>query len=390
MKNLKSYEDHMRLLHDIEGGKARVITYGMTDTNHALLAKDFLSAENVVANFDSNKNKWGQKLSMGVTTMPLDAITEMSKKADGIIIMADAVFQIGAYLETLGLSYCHGRLMNEKLPPRFIERARIEKNKVAENADKLNKVRSLLADSRSQIVYDSLITARTTDNPHELYLSLCEIISDDQYFPKFVPSFLPLKDEIFVDGGAYYGDTIQALRKLGEEKRVYKHIYAFEPDPINFEILCQYVSDDPDITCYKKGLYSKDTFVEFFSDTVSYRSKIKEFVREDRIFNNTYFSQWLSPGESIKIEACSIDNLIKDRVTFIKMDLEGSEPVALKGAENTIRLNKPKLAICIYHNIEDFWEIPLYIKEIVPEYKLYLGHHGIGFCCLETVLYALI
>ena len=107
MKNLKSYEDHINLLLDVKDGKARVITFGMTDTNYnnQLFAKEFLSSDNVLANFDSDKNKWGQKLSMGVTTMPLDVITEMSKKVDGIIIMADRVLQIGTYLETLGLSF---------------------------------------------------------------------------------------------------------------------------------------------------------------------------------------------------------------------------------------------------------------------------------------------
>jgi len=74
VKNLKSNEEHVRLLRDIKDGKARVITYAMTD-NHYIFAKDFLLAENVVANFDSDKNKWGQKLYMGITTMPLDVIT---------------------------------------------------------------------------------------------------------------------------------------------------------------------------------------------------------------------------------------------------------------------------------------------------------------------------
>ena len=94
--------------------------------------------------------------------------------------------------------------------------------------------------------------------------------------------------------------------------------------------------------------------------------------------------------KSIKIEVCSIDNVIDDKVTFIKMDIEGSELEALKGAEKTVRSHKPKLAICLYHKIEDFWEIPLYINEIVPEYKLYAAHHHPDPDCYSTVLYALI
>lgn len=77
-----------------------------------------------------------------------------------------------------------------------------------------------------------------------------------------------------------------------------------------------------------------------------------------------------------------------DKVTFIKMDVEGSELESLKGAKNTILRDKPKLAICIYHKPEDMVTIPLYIKELVPEYKLYVRHHSNSWA--ETVLYAVL
>ena len=379
MKNLKSYEDHIRLLRDIKNGKARVITYAMTDTNytHYLFAKEFFSVENVIANFDSDENKWGQKLGVGVTTMPLDVINEMSKKVDGIIVMSEAIFQIGVYLETLGLSFCHVRLMDEKTPLRLIKKGRIEKNIIGRNEDELNQARSLLTDRRSQKVYDYVIAARTTNNPSEVLSKLTKITTDDQYFPEQVPSFLPLNDEVFVDGGAFDGDTIRKMMKLAKEKRVYRHIYAFEPDPKNYSKLCQFVSDDTNIKCYEKGLYSKETTLEFFND-LGGASRVKSAGESD--INH----------KPIKIEVCNIDNVIKDRVTYIKMDIEGSELEALKGAEKTIRLNKPKLAISLYHKIEDFWEIPKYIKEIVPEYKLYANHHKLWYECVDTVLYALI
>ena len=72
--------------------------------------------------------------------------------------------------------------------------------------------------------------------------------------------------------------------------------------------------------------------------------------------------------------------------TIIKMDVEGFEFETLKGAETIIRSLKPKLAICIYHKTLDFYEIPLYLKSLVPEYKFKVRQHEPGFC--ETVLYA--
>ena len=68
------------------------------------------------------------------------------------------------------------------------------------------------------------------------------------------------------------------------------------------------------------------------------------------------------------------------------MDIEGAELESLQGARKTIRRDRPKLAVCIYHKPEDMIEIPLYIKELVPEYKLYIRHHSNSGT--ETVLYA--
>lgn len=81
------------------------------------------------------------------------------------------------------------------------------------------------------------------------------------------------------------------------------------------------------------------------------------------------------------------DVLSGERITFIKMDVEGSELEALKGAENIIKNQHPKMAICLYHKIEDFWQIPMYIKAIVPEYRFGIRHHcPANFN--DTVLYA--
>ena len=65
----------------------------------------------------------------------------------------------------------------------------------------------------------------------------------------------------------------------------------------------------------------------------------------------------------------------KEKATFIKMDIEGSELEALKGAKNQIMNYSPRLAICVYHKREDLITIPQYIKKLVPEYKLYLRAH---------------
>ncbi len=69
------------------------------------------------------------------------------------------------------------------------------------------------------------------------------------------------------------------------------------------------------------------------------------------------------------------------------MDVEGVELKSLMGAHDTILRDRPKLAVSIYHKYEDMIQIPLYIKSLVPEYRLYVRHYSNNAC--ETVLYAI-
>ncbi len=72
--------------------------------------------------------------------------------------------------------------------------------------------------------------------------------------------------------------------------------------------------------------------------------------------------------------------------TFVKMDIEGAELDALQGARETITRHAPVLAICLYHRPDHLWEVPLYLKGLRPDYRLYLRRYGED--CWEQVLYA--
>jgi len=113
------------------------------------------------------------------------------------------------------------------------------------------------------------------------------------------------------------------------------------------------------------------------------------FVTESRIVDDAIemnHGSNVSKGDTY-IDTVSIDErFISEKVSFIKMDIEGAETEAIRGAMNIIKRDKPKLAISIYHKKEDIYEIPLLINEICPEYKFYLRHFSSHLC--ETVLLA--
>ena len=99
-------------------------------------------------------------------------------------------------------------------------------------------------------------------------------------------------------------------------------------------------------------------------------------------------STCITENGSLVIQGYDIDSIVgEEQVTFIKMDIEGSELKALEGAEKTIKRHKPKLAICIYHKPMDVIEIPSYIMRLVPEYKFCIRQYTSRMW--ETVLYAI-
>ena len=88
------------------------------------------------------------------------------------------------------------------------------------------------------------------------------------------------------------------------------------------------------------------------------------------------------------IEVVSLDEYIGEgKCNFIKMDIEGAELLALKGAVGIIKRERPILAVCIYHSLQDFWEIPKFLMNEFVDYEYYIRHHAL--ICNETVLYAI-
>ena len=183
-----------------------------------------------------------------------------------------------------------------------------------------------------------------------------------QYFPSGILEFS--ENEVFVDAGAFDGDTIEIFVEKTKD-RGYKKIYAFEPDNTNYSKLAKRKIMNLEI--HNKGIYSCNSILKFI--------------------DNMGGSSKLDNGGEVEVEVVSLDEMnLKDLPTFIKMDIEGSELEALKGAKEIIKNNKPKLAICIYHKLEGLWEIPLFVKELVPEYKFYIRNYTSNFG--EIVLYA--
>lgn len=228
------------------------------------------------------------------------------------------------------------------------------------------KIVSALEDQESKDLYKQLIRWRKRQRWD------IKNFSPVQYFPEDIVHLS--EEEVFVDCGAFTGDTILSFLNACHHK--YKKIVAFEPDPSAAEQLkAHHFQNCTHLPC---GVWDKKETLLFHANGQG------NSTLEKGLFTPETTEGW----KEFSIQLERIDDLpVCADMTFLKMDLEGAEQKALKGAEQTIRKNKPKLAICIYHTEQDMVEIPLWILSLNMGYKLYVRHHS--DTSSETVLYAL-
>lgn len=231
------------------------------------------------------------------------------------------------------------------------------KNDIEKNRDKYEWIYSQLADETSKDVLENLLNFRFSSDLN--YMSGFEHAPDQQYFE----DFLGLKPgEVFVDGGGFDGQTtISFIERCPD----YRSVYFFEPDPQNINIARKNLLKYECINFYTLGIAeSKKTL--YFGAGEGPSSKICE-------------------TGNMEIQVDAIDNLVNEPASFIKMDIEGAEMIAIEGSKKHIANDHPKLAICCYHKFDDLWKIPEQILSIRDDYDIYLRHYTEG--TTETVIY---
>lgn len=197
--------------------------------------------------------------------------------------------------------------------------------------------------------------------PHS---GICESV-DEQYFDESIIRFDD--QEVFVDGGCCDLGTSLLLRQKVPKVKV----YAFEPDEDSYKKCLARKEEEhfDNAKVINTGLWDCKTTLSFEAERGLGCSRISE-------------------NGSITIKVDRMDDCISpsEKITFIKLDLEGSEYEALKGAERIIRNDRPKMAISLYHRADDLILIPGLIMSYVNDYDYYIRYYRNELT--ETVLYA--
>ena len=256
-------------------------------------------------------------------------------------------------------------------------------NELYNNYDKIRKMEAALYDDRSKKIYREVVRRRiigatgeynklkTRIDPQYLYQDMYKNVSGN---------------EIIVDCGGYIGDSVEkfVLAFGNKVKKIYS-FECFEDNILKIKEMGQ--------TLKKEG-WSGELVVASYAvsdktDKIIFNdigNPDSGYLPDSRL--TVQYNEKLAPIKTIEVETRTIDGFIPEdeKVTLIKMDIEGAEYDALKGAEKTIKKDKPRLAISIYHNPSDYWRIYELIHEFSSEYKFAVIHHQNNH--LDTVLYA--
>lgn len=309
---------------------------------------------------DNNSKLWGKYINQRIKCVSIEEL-EKNKKEVLILVTTGYFSEVCVQIKSLGFE-------NVYVVPQLM----IRNNAFWDSVDcssvkkKTCQLIDILEDEKSKDVVN-VIVHNWFDNA-SLY-TYSDIAIDDQYFPDEIITLLD--DEVFVDAGAFDGDTI--LDFLSRVKNCFERVIAYELDKSCYQRLkdsMQSVSEDiqKKIHLFNLGLFDENKFIQYIANSTS--STINLAADEE--------------GEVVRLS----DHLRGKEITFIKMDIEGAEVKALQGAKEIIKASKPKLAICVYHAPSHLWRIPLFIKSLVPEYKIYLRHHT--RLEYETVCYAVL
>ena len=234
-----------------------------------------------------------------------------------------------------------------------------------EHEAEISEVYALLEDEKSKRVLTNLLNYKISRDPR-LIKQIDDSSVEEQYFDRDIVRYS--NGEVFVDMGAYIGDTVEEFVKNADRQdRTYKKIYAFEPDVDNFKMLVNNTSKYGNVECINGGVYSETTVLRFSS--------------------GGNWTSAISTEGNIEVPVFALDDRIKEPVTFIKADIEGAEMSAIEGAKNLIAECRPRVAFCVYHRKDDIFNIPLAFKKLNPNYKFYMRHYR--QIAVETVLYAI-
>jgi FkbM family methyltransferase len=242
-------------------------------------------------------------------------------------------------------------------------------HKLYEQGSDVRKAASLWADDLSRREYLNHVRWRALGDQG----ALMPAVDEESYF---LDSLYRIDDhEVFVDCGAYTGDTAEEVIRRNPS---FSRIVAVEADPRNFDRLTKWIGTlEPSVASIISAL---NVAVGAKRGKLHFQASGDEGAK---LATDGNVVVDCIPIDDLVSEASSTFGKIEDDMiceagpTFIKMDIEGAELDALEGARRSIQTHRPILSICVYHKQDDLWRIPLFIHTLAEDYRLFLRPHDV-------------
>ena len=323
-----------------------------------------------VAFADNNPKVWNSVVDGVQVLSPAAAVEEFGKTAGFVLTVwrdsgGHPIAHVTEQLQALGpVRVTSVAALYWKYPETFLPYFFLDlPHKTLDEADQIRAAFALLSDDCSRHEFLAQVRWR-------LWLDFPGLPPRVPWKPYLPDLFQLTGDDVFVDCGAFDGDTLRDwLLTRGSS---FKHVFALEPDPINFARMQSFLNtQDPAIqskvTLWQLAVGAEHGTLRFDAAGTAQSAKTET--------------------GSITVECACLDELFQeDNPTYIKMDIEGAEEEALTGATRIIRERAPILAICVYHRFDHLWKLPLLMRSLSEEYRFHMRPHADA--CWDLVCYA--
>lgn len=350
--------EHTEFDRTLAGCGGRLVLFGAGNFGRKALACLRGAGIEPLAFTDNSSAKWGQQVDGLRVLSPRDAAEKFGPSALFVV----TIWSLGHfYLQTHGALKglgCTRITSSSGLRWKFAAQMLPDycqdlPHRLYEQADEVRLAAALWADEASCREYLTHIRWRALGDLG----ALNPPVADESYFLDSLYGAQP--GEVFLDCGAYDGDTI---RQFVLRNAAFKRVFAVEADPSNYRRLTDWLQT------LESGISRR---IEPLNLAVS---ATPGKLRFDATGGE---GACLSEHGSVVVDCARIDDLLKgNEPTFIKMDIEGAEMDALRGANRTIG-SHPLLSICVYHRQNDLWRIPQLIHSLAPDYKFFLRAHDV-------------
>jgi len=315
---------------------------------------------------DNNPRRWGTSID-GLAVDSLAAAIDRHGRDVPIVVTIYTGAVVEARLRKLGLRVITFPELAQNFPDHLLPWGALDlPSRMTHCCAQIREAFSLWADDESRDEYIAQVKFRYSfAGPVPPHLP-----AETIYFPDDLVELLA--DEVFVDCGAFDGESVGAFLK--RTAGWFGGVAAIEADPQNAEKLRQFIERLP--AAVSSRIRVIDGAVGARNETIRFHA------------TGTRASNLSDDKDTIEVTCHRLDDILFEAApSYIKMDIEGAEVDALAGAREIIRRHNPVLAICLYHRQSDLWEIPLQVLAMTDQYQFFLRRYSDD--CWEQLLYAI-